>query len=320
MGGTWPRWLDLGTANTVTASGTVLSAVLLLIGWELKLRRDSYQQVVNAVAELVVAWERMKLASCISRAVESNLQWALHDDNRELVGDERMKSVRRIGAELRQVAPTRRPITVSALFKLQRRRYRTVKKSNTDLRNLFASQGNFRGQAPLEPPLVDAPALERLTEATGQWEAALALARASMTRWPVLEQLVVQCNTLVRQWWVYAQNDPYYRDPTADAEERLRWFEEAKEFHGRLPRRHRHPDHRPVHLARPAAASGGRPPRPGHPGPAERPRPLTSTGPGRAGPGRSSKEQPRLARSAARARAAPVTCLSATCLSARTPS
>ena len=224
------RWLDLGTTNTVTASGTVLSAVLLLIGWELKLRRDSYQQVVNAVAELVVAWERMKLASCISRAVESNLQWALHADNRELVGDERMKSVRRIGAELRQVAPTRRPITVSALFKLQRRRYRTVKKSNTDLRKVFASRENFRGQVPLEPPLVDAPALERLTEATGQWEAALALARASMTRWPVLEQLVVQCNTLVRQWWVYAQNNPYYRDPTADAEERLRWFEEAKEF------------------------------------------------------------------------------------------
>ena len=35
---------------------------------------------------------------------------------------------------------------------------------------------------------------------------------------------------LVHQWWVYAQNDPYYRDLNADIDERFRAFDEAQQF------------------------------------------------------------------------------------------
>jgi hypothetical protein len=64
--------LDLGLDDddVVPACGIVLSTVLLLVGWEFKLRRNSYQRVVDATAtaRLVVAWEQMKLASCASAA------------------------------------------------------------------------------------------------------------------------------------------------------------------------------------------------------------------------------------------------------------
>jgi hypothetical protein len=59
------------------------------------------------MAGLVVAWEKMKLASCISRAVETNLRLALDPSSGTALGPVRTASVRRIHQRIREITPAR---------------------------------------------------------------------------------------------------------------------------------------------------------------------------------------------------------------------
>jgi hypothetical protein len=225
------RLLGYSTKDLLGAGGTILSAVLLLVGWEFKLRKETYQRVVDAIARLVVAWEGLKRAACLSRAVETNLILGKDETNSKLVGKKRLKSIGRIEASMRDIGRARWPMTPNDMTKLRRKRYRTVMKANSDVVGVFESSAlDPVRRKPFRPPLVDHLAIERMNDATGKWDESLALAVAATTRWPVLQQLIFRCDDLINHWLIYALNDPYYRAPDADSRERNHAFYEADKF------------------------------------------------------------------------------------------
>jgi hypothetical protein len=232
---TVPFWPSEGSSDQLVRIdddclvGVFGALVVLAFSWELQQRKSAYERLAGLIGDLVMAWEGMKRASGINWAVEANLMEAQTDTHRRTLGKRRCKRIDRIYATLREVPAIPRPISLTEMQSKHRDRYHEVLNLNKDIAGVFHSGMDRRHRKPIDLPLVDDTALERLNAAAGNWEKALAAARSHVARWQVLDDLLVRCDTLVRHWWTYVQNDPYYRNPQPEKGQRSRAFDQAKD-------------------------------------------------------------------------------------------
>ena len=197
---------------SITLVGIVVSSTIIVMSWEVQHRHSNYQRMMQSVAGIITAWECMKHASGIGRALEQNIIESRKPEAKKILGSARSESIEEVRQSVRDIESPLSVTTLGRLSALRKERYKDIKRFNMCIVKQWVSKKDGTHADSLDLPLIDEAAVERLVKASAEWDQAVALLRASVARWPVLDDITNRADILVQRWWTYAKNDPYYRN------------------------------------------------------------------------------------------------------------
>ncbi|TNM59616.1 hypothetical protein FHN55_20360 [Streptomyces sp. NP160] len=203
-----------GRIQLVTQATSVAVAVLIaLVTWAYRRRVEDQRRVGEAVAGLVNAWNRLRTATGITAAIESNMPLLREAGSK--MPSQVLRTVDDVEKELRRIDPLPSGASAVVIERWLEARYDAVDHLNQQL--VAAVPGSARSAM---RATASVQAYKEVMDAYSDWDHAAQLARASVVRWHDLKACVDAAERHVRAWWVYAVNDPRFweTDPALRSE------------------------------------------------------------------------------------------------------